>query len=85
MNDLDNRLYAAHLLNRVTPDHFDYEDVAVIARLIPLIEADIAAMLNLDADQVDRCHSVADRIGQGMHRPDLPGTHTPGPAEGTAQ
>lgn len=45
MDDQANRLYAIDLLNRVAPGHFDYEDVAMIARLIPLIEADLATWL----------------------------------------
>lgn len=72
-----DRLYAAHLLNRLEGTPFDHRDVAVLARVIPLIEGDIRDLLGRYAAEVDGSHSVAagfvrmasDLIEEGAHRP----------------
>ena len=46
MTEQENRLYAANLLNRVAGDHFDHNDVGVVARLLPQIEGDVADWLS---------------------------------------
>lgn len=71
------RVYAAHLLNRLEGNSFDYRDVAVLARIIPLIEGDVRDLLGRYAVEVEGFHSVApgfvrmasDLIGKGAHRP----------------
>lgn len=72
-----DRLYAAHLLNRLEGSPFDHRDVAVLARIIPLIESDVRDLLGRWAAEVDGFHSVApgvvrmasDLIEKGAHRP----------------
>lgn len=81
-----NRLYAANLLNRAELA-FDARDVALLGRVIELLEADIARLVHHYADEVDTVHStgggfarrVADLIAEGRHRPELPQPH-PGSA-----
>lgn len=72
-----DRLYAAHLLNRLEGSPFDHRDVAVLARIIPLIEGDVRDFLGRYAAEVEGFHSVApgfvrmasDLIEEGAHRP----------------
>jgi len=74
-----DRLYAAHLLNRLEGSSFDHRDVAVLARIIPLIEGDVRDLLGRYAAEVADFHSVAhgfirtasDLIEEGAHRPDV--------------
>lgn len=65
MRDVDQaeqsaRVYAADLLKRVAGTAFDYHDVAVLARIIPEIEADALRVLALEADRA--------AIRAGLHR-----------------
>lgn len=62
------RLYAIDLLNRVTPDHFDYEDVAIIARLIPLIEGDLADWLEGQLRGTVSRTLIGHRVRYGLYR-----------------
>lgn len=79
-DDQSARLYAANLLNRAAGQSFDHRDVAVLARILPLIEADAADFLKRCADKTDAfrftsrsfLHTVADAIREGAHRPELP-------------
>lgn len=72
-----DRLYAANLLNRLAGSSFDHRDVAVLARIIPLIEGDVRDFLGRYAAEVEGFHSVApgvirmarDMIEEGGHRP----------------
>jgi hypothetical protein len=71
-----NRRYAAALLQRLEGRLFDHRDVQLISFVIPLIEADIRALLERHAAEVERHHAVApgylrfaaDLIEQGEHR-----------------
>ena len=82
MTEQLNRIYAVNLLNRAELA-FEARDVALLARVIEVLEGDIAALVNRYADEVDSFHStgggfarrVADLIAEGHHRPDLPQPH----------
>lgn len=70
------RIYAANLLNRAGGDAtFDYRDVAVLARLLPLIEADLADWLESQLRGVVSRGQIVAAVRGGQARPDLPQPH----------
>jgi hypothetical protein len=79
MTEQENRLYAVNLMNRADVA-FDARDVAVVGKIIEVLEADVADLLNRYAAEVDSFHSVApgfvrnaaELIVEGRHRPELP-------------
>lgn len=79
MTEQENRLYAVNLMNRADVA-FDVRDIAVVGKIVDLIEADVADLLNRYAAEVDGFHSVAPGfvrtaaglIAEGRHRPELP-------------
>ena len=82
MTEQENRLYAVNLLNRAELA-FEARDIALLGRVIEVLEADVSALVNRYADEVDTFHStgggfarrVAPLIAEGRHRPDLPKPH----------
>lgn len=66
-----DRLYAASLLNRAAPAQFEPRDVALLARVLPLIEANLADWLGQQAPDVitDEGPIIAIRGGQARPEP----------------
>jgi len=79
MTETENRLYAVSLFNRAELE-CDVQDIAVLARIIPLIEGDAAAMLQRYASNLGPSRTLAagdvrttaTLISYGLHRPELP-------------
>lgn len=79
MTEQEDRLYAVNLLNRAV-NAWDARDVAIAAKVIATLEADVADLLNRYAAEVEQFHSVApgfvrsaaELIVEGRHRPELP-------------
>lgn len=72
-----DRLYAANLLTRALGEAFDHRDVAVLARVLPVIEGQIADWLD-DSLKSDAClTSPIDAIRNGQARPALAPPHAP--------
>lgn len=60
MTEQENRIYALGLLNQAFPDTgaFDARDIAVLAKVIPLIEANIADWAKAQPPGIDRIASI---------------------------
>lgn len=60
MTEQENRIYALALLNQTFPDTgaFDVRDIAVLAKVIPLIEANIADWAQTQQPGIDRIASI---------------------------
>lgn len=69
MTEQENRLYAANLLNRIAGSSFDHRDVAVLARLIPIIEDDFADWLEARLRGVVSRAQIVTAVRQGQARP----------------
>lgn len=69
------RIYAASLLNRSAYEAFDYRDVAVLARVLPLIEADLADWLESQLRGVVSRGQIVAAVRGGQARPALPQPH----------
>lgn len=63
------RRYAANLLNRLDDQAFDHRDVAVLARIIPLLEADLADWLHGELRGVVSRFLVVSAVREGRARP----------------
>jgi hypothetical protein len=78
MTEQENRRYAASLLNRADVA-FDVRDLAMVAKVVELVERDVAALIERYAAEVEGLHSVAPSfvrtvaslIAEGRHRPEL--------------
>lgn len=64
-----DRLYAANLLNRIAGSSFDHRDVAVLARIIPLIEGDVAGWLKEQLRGVVSRGVIVAAVRGGQARP----------------
>lgn len=60
MTEQENRIYALWLLNQALPDpgSFDARDIAVLAKVIPLIETNIADWAQAQQPGIDRIASI---------------------------
>lgn len=65
MTEQDNRQYAATLLNRADQP-FDVRDLAMVAKVVELVERDVAALASIPAP-------AAAQIFNGDHRPKAEG------------
>lgn len=70
----ENRIYALNLMNRLFEGSAAYNsrDIAVLARIIPLLEDDMADWLGAQLKGVVSRERIATCVREGDWRPDLP-------------
>lgn len=64
-----DRQYSANLLNRLEGRLFDHRDVALVAFVIPLIEADVADWLNNNLRGTVSREKIVASVRAGEARP----------------
>lgn len=71
MTEQENRLYAVNLMNRADVA-FDVRDIAVVGKLIELIEGDVADWLSTRLRGTVSREQIVAAVRAGTHRPELP-------------
>lgn len=71
MTEQENRLYAVNLMNRADVA-FDVRDIAVVGKLIELIEGDVADWLSTRLRGTASREQIVAAVRAGTHRPELP-------------
>lgn len=71
MTEQENRLYAVNLMNRADVA-FDVRDIAVVGKLIELIEGDVADWLASHAPDMITDEAPIRGVREGVYRPELP-------------
>lgn len=71
MTEQENRLYAVNLMNRADVA-FDVRDIAVVGKLIELIEGDVADWLSARLRGTVSREQIVAAVRAGTHRPELP-------------
>lgn len=74
MTDQENRLYAVNLMNRADVA-FDVRDIAVVGKLVEIVEADVADWLSSQLRGTVSREQIVAAVRAGAHRPDLPQPH----------
>ncbi len=71
MTEQENRLYAVNLMNRADVA-FDVRDIAVVGKIIPVLEADVADWLSSQLRGTVSREQIVAAVRAGSHRPELP-------------
>lgn len=71
MTEQENRLYAVNLMNRADVA-FDVRDIAVVGKLIELIEGDVADWLGAQLRGTVSREQIVAAVRAGTHRPEFP-------------
>lgn len=71
MTEQENRLYAVNLMNRADVA-FDVRDIAVVGKIIAVLEADVADWLSSQLRGTVSREQIVAAVRAGSHRPELP-------------
>lgn len=74
MTEQENRLYALNLLNRADVA-FDVRDIAVVGKIIAVLEADVADWLSSQLRGTVSREQIVAAVRAGSHRPEMPQPH----------
>jgi hypothetical protein len=71
MTEQDNRQYAASLLNRADQP-FDVRDLAMVAKVVELVEGDVADWLSSNLRGTVSREQIVAAVRAGSNRPEMP-------------